>query len=72
MENINRVSGSGVSLKTSTFPLVLMRTVSEEAVWSHCCATRKKRRIHNYCRELATATTTGTSMFIRRELSVWR
>lgn len=31
MENINGVSGSGVSLKTSTFLLVLMRTVSEQA-----------------------------------------
>lgn len=33
MENINGVSGSGVSLKTSTFILVLMRTV-----WEHAAA----------------------------------
>lgn len=33
VENINGVSGSGVSLKTSSFLLVLLCTVTERAVW---------------------------------------
>lgn len=44
MENINGVSGSGVSFKTSTFLLVLMRTVLEQAAWRHCCKNQEKER----------------------------
>lgn len=34
MENINGVSGRGVSLKTSTFLLLLC--ILEQAAWRHC------------------------------------
>lgn len=44
MENINGVSGSGDSLKTSTFLLVLMRILSEQAARRHCCKNPGKKR----------------------------
>lgn len=43
MENINGMSGSGVSLKTSTFLLVLMRFVLEQAAWRHRCKARGEK-----------------------------
>lgn len=50
MENINGVSESGVSLKTSTFLLVLMRNVWEQAAWRYCCKTKKmqNKELHQW------------------------
>lgn len=42
MENINGVSGSGVSLKTSTFLLVLMRVVLEQGAPRRCFKNQRK------------------------------